>query len=339
MALRMAFAGFRHGHILGLYARAQASDEIEVVAACEEDAPTREALAAEGKVAITHDRFDAMLDETPCDIVAVGDYYARRGAILIDALERGCHVLGDKPLCTRLEEQDRIEALARERGLKVGCMLDLRDLGPFIGVRDLIRRGAIGEVHAVFVGGQHPLRPGVRPAWYFEPGKHGGTLNDIGIHALDYIPWATGRRFARVEAARCWNAFADRWPFLKDAAQMMLTLDNDAGVLGDMSYAAPDATGYRLPMYWRVTFWGREGVIETSCTAEKILLMPRRAKEMRQIAPPPGTPGGYLRAFLDDVAGRPRPDALNTESVLRASRLALTVQRAADEGLHDLPLE
>jgi len=30
---------------------------------------------------------------------------------------------------------------------------------------------------------------GTRPAWYFEPGMHGGTLNDIAIHALDFIPW------------------------------------------------------------------------------------------------------------------------------------------------------
>ena len=338
MNLRIAFAGFRHGHIRGLYSRAQEAEDVEVVAACEEDAATREAMASEGKIPITHDRVDAMLDEVACDVVAVGDYYGKRGTIAIRALESGRHVISDKPLCTRLEEQDRIETLARERGLKVGCMLDLRDMGQFVGVRDLIREGAIGPVHAVFVGGQHPLKPGVRPSWYFESGKHGGTLNDIGIHALDYIPWATGLRFSVVNAARCWNAFAEPWPFLKDAAQMMLTMDNGCGVLGDMSYFAPDRIGYRLPMYWRMNLWGREGVIETSCTTEKIALMRAGAKEIEHLDAPAGNPGGYLRSFLDDVSGRPQVDGLTTESVLAVSRLSLTVQRAADEGLREVPL-
>ena len=36
MSVRMAFAGFRHGHILDLYKRAGESKAVAVVAACEE---------------------------------------------------------------------------------------------------------------------------------------------------------------------------------------------------------------------------------------------------------------------------------------------------------------
>jgi predicted dehydrogenase len=80
-------------------------------------------------------------------------------------------VISDKPLCTRLAELDAIEMLATSQGLKVGCMLSLRDTAPFIGVRDLVRQGLIGEVHAVSFGGQHPRLLGACPGWYFEPGK------------------------------------------------------------------------------------------------------------------------------------------------------------------------
>jgi predicted dehydrogenase len=330
--LKMAFAGFRHGHILSLYNLARRSAEVEVVAACEEDARTRAELRAGGAVEITHDEIGRMLDEVPCDAVAVGDYFARRGGLAIEALARGRHVIADKPLCTRPEEAARIERLAREKGLKVGCMLDMRDAAQMIGIRDLIRAGRIGALHAISFGGQHPLCLGSRPGWYFEPGKHGGTIADIGIHAIDIIPWITGLRFATINAARCWNAFAPEYPHFEDAAQMMLTMDNGCGVLGDVSYFAPDRLGYATPLYWRMTFWGRDGVAETSATAREIALIGADDREVRRESLPPAREGGYLRAFLDDVAGRVPEHGLDTETVLASTRNAVRVQAAADAG-------
>src|SRR4051812_47306105 len=97
---RIVFAGFRHAHIRSLYQAAGARPDVEIVAAAEEDEATRQALESGGAIAITHSSIEAMLDGTSCEVVAVGDYYGRRGAILIDALRRGKHVIGDKPLCT-----------------------------------------------------------------------------------------------------------------------------------------------------------------------------------------------------------------------------------------------
>jgi predicted dehydrogenase len=330
MSVRLAFVGFRHGHIFDLYRRASETDAFQIVAACEEDQAAREQVSAQGAVEITHTDFEDMLSTVPCDAIAVGDYYAKRGSLATQALRRGLHVISDKPLCTRLDELDEISRLSAEKGLVVDCMLDMRDSAPFIGVRDLIRRGVIGEVHAIHFGGQHPLLLGTRPGWYFEPGKHGGTINDIAIHALDAIPWITGLRFKTVDAARCWNAFADEYPHFEGAAQLMLTMDNGCGVLGDVSYFAPDSSGYALPFYWRTTFWGRRGVIETSSTAQDILVALDAESGVRHEPLPAGNPGGYLRSFLHDIEGNLDADELCTEHTLRAARIALTVQRAAD---------
>ena len=338
MSVRMAFAGFRHGHIMGLYALAREWDEIEVVGACEEHEETRRSLAAEGKVEFTHPTIEAMLDSVECDAVAVGDYYGRRGAIEIAAMERGRHVIADKPLCTSLEELDRIEALSREKGLKVGLMLDMRNSPRILGAREVIRSGRLGDIHAIGFEGQHPLLLGTRPGWYFEPGKHGGTINDIAIHTFDCLPWMTGLDFSEVAAARCWNAFAEDYPHFKDAAQMMLVMENGCGVLGDVSYFAPNGMGYSWPIYWRMTFWGRKGVAEISANTDAITVAMGDEKEMLREPLPPGKPGGYLRDYLADLQGDPRAEGLDTKAVLKASRLALTVQKAADEGKRDVPL-
>jgi len=339
MSLRLAFVGFRHGHILDLYRRAQERPDVEVVAACEEDPATREQVAAQGVVKVDYGDFQEMLAEVNPDAIAVGDYYGRRGSLLIKALTAGKHVISDKPICTRLDELDQIEALSARNRLAVGCMLNMRDAPQFIGVRDLLRRGAIGEVQAISFGGQHPLLLGKRASWYFQPGKHGGTINDIAIHALDAIPWTTGLEFSMVNAARCWHAFASGFPHFRDAAQMMLTMENGCGVLGDVSYFAPDSCGYVLPFYWRMTFWGREGVLETSITASATSLVLNGESALRAVPLPEGDPGGYLRSFIGDIQGQVEEGDSCTASVLRAARVALTVQRAADAGVCNLPLE
>jgi predicted dehydrogenase len=329
--LRIAFLGFRHGHITSLYELAGQTPGVTVVGACEEHGPTRDALGEE--IDITHDDAARFLDEVDCDIVGVGDAFGRRGARAIAALEAGRHVIVDKPLCTRLDELQRIRQLAGEGHLQVGCMLTMRDAAATIATRELIGAGTIGEVHAIQFGGQHPLLYGSRADWYWEPGMHGGTITDIGIHAVDAIPHITGLSFARIEAARCWNAFASRVPHFEDAAQMMLTMDNGCGILGDVSYHAPDTSGYRMPYYWRVTYWGRDGVIETAANQDHLALTTATGETTEQRPLPPGNSGGYFRAFLKAIRGEALDEGeVSTADVLASSETVLRIQAAADEG-------
>jgi predicted dehydrogenase len=253
--MKFAFAGFRHGHIFAMHQHVLENDSLEIVACCEEDARTRDGLAgADNNIEITHSSIDAMLADVDCDVVAIGDYYAARGKVAIAALRAGKHVIADKPICTSLDELDEIERLATEKNLKLGCMLDLRGNPNFIKAREVVQSGKLGEIVTASFGGQHPLSLDTRPAWYFEDGKHGGTINDLALHGIDALQWMTGLTFKGISAARVWNSpIAARHPGFKDAAQMMLTMNNGCGVLGDVSYSVPDSLGYGHPLYWRVT--------------------------------------------------------------------------------------
>ena len=329
MKTRFAFAGFRHGHILDLLAGVTGRADTEVVACCEEDTATREQLAAQGSVAITHSDFTTMLREVECDVIAIGDYYARRGALAIEALRAGRHVLSDKPLCTSLAEQETIESLAAERRLIVGLQLDCRDDGAFRALREIVRAGEIGDVCTVRIDGQHPLLPGTRPAWYFEPGKHGGTINDIGIHAFDFVPWLTGHEWGGVHAARTWNAKAHAAAHFQDCAQIMATLDNGAGVLADFSYLAPDRLGYRPPHYWQVVVHGTRGRAETHLNAGHVTVIRDSSDAPEQRPAAAKRVRGYLDDFLHELRGSAEKAELTSARCLRASRLALEAQARA----------
>lgn len=337
--IRLAFAGFRHPHILELYKAALKHPAVEIVAASEDDAPAHKDVEKGGLVRLTHDDHRRMLADVPCDAVAVGDYYGRRGRILIDALEAGRCVIADKPICTRTDELEQIVRLSATRELSVGCMLDMRDGGYARTLRRLIREGAIGEVHTVSFAGQHPLMYGTRAGWYFEQDKQGGTINDIAIHAVDAIPWMTGRKIVEVIAARVWNARLKKCPDFQDGAQMLLRLDNGGGVIGDVSYLAPDKCGYAMPQYWRMVVRGSDGVLEGSFTAGSVFLVGSADTASRQIPCDPDTPGGYLESFIREVTGAEKPDDdLSTRDVLEAARITLAIQAAADKNLCNVGL-
>ncbi len=332
MKTRFAFVGFRHGHIFDLLAGARENPEVEIVALCEEDEATRKQLAADGVAIPTHDCYETMLAEVPCDVIVTGDYYEKRGRLLIAALKAGKHVISDKPICTRLEELNEIERLAKEKGLQVGAQLDLRDAASMLGLRDAVRSGLIGEVVTVNVTAQHPLNLGKRPAWYFIPGCHGGTINDIGIHAFDIIPWMTGSRVAEVLAARDWNARATPYPHFKDSAQLMARLENGAGFLADFSYLAPTKLGFQEPNYWQITIHGTKGVASANYGAKEVRVVTDEDDTPRFIPAPEKANRKYLVDFLLCVAGRSGEASLTTEGVIAASREALSAQAAASAG-------
>lgn len=337
--LKIAFAGFRHGHIYDLWSRVAQRDDVVCVAACEEDPETCAQIKTAGKIPLTHERYDELLDTVSCDIVAVGDYYGKRGSMLIAALERGKHVMADKPVCTSLAEIAAIKKLAEAKTLSVGCMLDLRDTGYMRGLRSVIQSGQIGDVLAMTISGQHPLRYGTRAGWYFEPGNQGGTLNDIGIHAVDAVLWLTKLQITTIHAARQWNGHLPQVPFFNDGGQAMLSLSNGAGILVDVSYFAPDDFKGQWPQYWRFTIWGTQGVVEAQLSGDKMVLCKNGSEKPEYLPLPPGESGGYLESFLNEIRGlKPGDGASTTSSILCASTLSLQMQDCADKKSSPIPV-
>jgi predicted dehydrogenase len=325
--IRLAFAGFRHPHIFDLRQRALSHPDIVISGAWENDVAA--SLLPGRNIATTHKSVDALLAD--CDAVAIGDCYGRRGPLVAQALRAGKHVIADKPLCTSLSELEEIRSLVAAGDRRIGMMLDMRDAGNLIALREMVRSGRIGTVQTVEIAGQHPLKWGTRPAWYFKPGMHGGTLNDLAIHATDFIPWVTGLQITGIDAARTWNAKATEAPHFKDCAQFMLRLSNNGGVMGDVSYLAPDKCGYSMPHYWRISLHGARGLAETAWNVPGVLLAEDTSDQPQMLPPAEAQPGGYLKDFLADLAGHARPDGLTTASCLAATELALELQARADK--------
>lgn len=326
---KVAFIGLRHGHITSLYQRIKKDPRFEIVAICEEDAKAAADAAAAWDMVATHNDFNAMLNEVDFDILAVGDYYGIRGQRIIAGLKKGKHILGDKPLCTDLQELAEIRQLSKDNGLKIGVMLDFRDYSPVRAAKELIDSGAMGEIHAINFGGQHPLNYGTRPWWYFEDGKHGGTINDIAIHGLDVAEYLTGSKITELTAARTWNAFADKEPKFNDSAQAMFALANGCGCIADVSYAAPTKFSFDSPFYWRFTIWGKNGIAEFCARDKAVHFYDNNSGEIRTIPPASQKLSDYLDIFVNEIDGA--VEGFGSEHLMNVTEKALKLQAMADQ--------
>lgn len=336
--MNLAFVGFKHRHTGAIYQEAMADPNITVLGAWEDTEEGR-ALADGLGLAFNYPTLESVLDDPRVDAVCLGGSFGERGGEAIAALRAGKHVYADKPVCTSLAEIDEIEALASAKNLKVGCYLTLRFSQGIRNLREMIAEGTLGEIGCINMTAQHPLQYGSRPMWYFAPGQHGGTINDIAIHGVDLVRFITGMGIKNVTAARTWNHFATEEPDFRDCGQFMAELDNGAGFMADVSYAAPASCGFSLETYWRMTFWGTRGVAEYKMKGAGTAGIDADSAVLLQVALQ-GSKGftpmelkSYnvtgLGEFVREINGE--TDLLiNTADVIRSSREVLTIQAAAD---------
>ncbi len=324
--INIAFVGLRHGHIFSLYSEALKNPEYNVLGAFEENEAARRDAEAKG-LSCNYESLDALLADERVDAVALGGCYGLRGGVAIKALRAGKHVIADKPLTTSLDELEVIEREAHLSGKKVSCMFTMRYDKKINGAKRLYESGALGEIATVSFGGQHPLQYGRRPQWYFEENMHGGVINDIAIHGIDVLDYAFGIKVDKINAARCWNKVAKSEPDFLDCAQFMLTAQNGAGIIADVSYAIPDGIEFRLPYYWQFYVWGTKGILSFS-HREKGIYYLEGDPEPHELAEIDA--GEYLDDFLKMVNNEENT-VLPMADVLSSTRKTLEIQSFADK--------
>ena len=304
--------------------------------AFEDDKSAKETAQNQG-VECNYATYEQILADPKVEVVALGGCFAHRGPMAIEALKAGKHVIVDKPLCTSLDQLSQIETLAKEKGKAVSCMFTMRFEKKIVAVKNLIRSGKLGKINNVYFGGQHPLQYGRRPAWYFEKGKHGGVINDIAIHGIDILSFVFDGKVDKINGARCWNAYAKDEPEFLDSAQFMLTLDNGAGVIADVSYAIPDGVEFKLPYYWQFFIWGTEGMIGFSLSEKQFKTggeeQPAYYYVKGNSEPIPlveGEVDNYLTDFLRVVKGE-NGQILPVSEVISSTKATLEIQQKAND--------
>jgi predicted dehydrogenase len=322
--LRVAVAGVAHNHVRMMMNHLLDDDRFSIVAIADGDPTVAGPLLDGSGLSATYTSHRDMFAKEDCDVVLVGDIYADRGSIAIDALEAGKHVLADKPLCTSRSELDRIAELAAQRQRVALVALNNRYRPCWRAARQCIATRALGDIISVNAAGHHPLRYGSgRQDWYFQPHRHGGTFNDLAVHALDGMDWLLGARMETIVAAHTWNRTLPQATHFEVGAQAVVTLDNGASMSIDCSYCAPQGHWYG----WLITIYGTRGslMLHTRNRVELRL----HDQPARELPPIDDAAASMTNDLWSLTHGNAATCTLTTEQCLRSTNDALRLQGAA----------
>lgn len=240
-----------------------ASDLCEIVALCD-DRPDRLAEMAEKYGAQqTFSSHTAMLEGAELDAMSVCTPNRMHHAPTIAALERGIHVLCEKPLGATAEEARAMCLAARKSGAVLQVGLQLRFSGPTTFLRNFMAEGGLGQVQ--YVRAQAMRRRGVPPWGNFieKSVQGGGPLIDIGVHILDLAIHLMGDPNPVSVTGQTWNTLGtnpeitnfwgdyDRSRFtVEDFAVGMVRFDNGAALTLESSFMSNgEADPFLLQLY------------------------------------------------------------------------------------------
>ncbi|MBC7791194.1 MAG: Gfo/Idh/MocA family oxidoreductase [Anaerolineae bacterium] len=150
------------------------------------------AKAAEGTGAHALTSLAAFLDVAMDAVIISSPVHVHEEACL-GALERGRHVLCEKPLSNTVESCRLIvdAAIRADRILAVG--FNLRYYPSIKFVKDSIDEGLIGDLDHLRVFGGHEGLPKFRVDWQYKaPESGGGAMMDVGIHMTDVARYLLG---------------------------------------------------------------------------------------------------------------------------------------------------
>ena len=232
------------------------------------------------------------------------------------ALDRGFHVVVDKPMTFSLEQAKQLKAKVEETGLVLALTHTYSGFPAVKDAKERIARGDIGAVRKVYV--EYPqgwlskrieLEGGNNAGWRTDPKRSGkaGAIGDIGTHAWHLAEYMTGLKVTELCADL--KAFAPGRPIDDDGAALLRYENGATGVLMVSQVAAGEANALKIRVY------GEKGGIEWKQQDPNVLWIKwgDRPAEVLDVGgnskmtpnglyntrTPAGHPEGYLEAFAN----------------------------------------
>lgn len=231
------------------------------------------------------------------------------------ALEKGFHVLSDKPATFNLDEAKQLGELVKQTGLIYGLTHNYTGYPLIKEARNMIQTGKLGKIRKIVA--EYPQgwlatkleESGQKQAsWRTDPTKSGaaGSVGDIGTHAENLAEYVTGLKITEL-AADITTFVGGRQ--LDDDANILLRFEGGAkGVLHCSQISVGEENNLNIRVY------GEKGGIEWHQKEPNTMLVKWLDQPMQVYRTangylceaaaaagrtPPAHPEGYLEAFAN----------------------------------------
>ncbi len=321
------------GHLANYLRLMKEGHDVKLVAACDirpEQLERKE--NSDLNIEIKREEFEAeynkytdfreMMDKEEMDYIdfAVPTYLHAKMAIA--AMERGFHVLSEKPMALTVDECERMIETSMRTGRTLMVAQCLRFWPAYEELKRLVESGEWGKV----ISGMF-FRGGATPKWSFEDwlrkkDKSGGALLDQHVHDVDTIQWLFGTpAYVSTSAVNAVEGSG------YDAVSTNY-LYADGKVINAMDDWTINGDDFGFEMIFRVNF-------EKGCAVlgrEGLTLYPVGGKK---VEPDLAPDDGYYREilyFLDCLKNGSAPARCTPASTMETIRIARAEVESADRG-------
>ncbi len=223
------------------------------------DGLAREGLASSGEVRLVDDH--RALDSVLVDAAIVALPHQLHASVAGDLVQRGIHVLVEKPLTRTVEEAITLDALARDAGvIAMAAMVrrfavDVDDARAWLSA-DPRRFGDLRSFDMQVWQNIDAYVGGVGPDHWLLDGERagGGVVISVAIHQLDLLRNLTGVDVVEVIARGRFDPPLRRGA--ESSASVLLTMSNGATGTLHATYTAP-----RVPYCEAFTIFGTTGTL------------------------------------------------------------------------------
>ncbi len=218
---------------------------VTIQALCDQNADVLGRTAKEFGARQTFTDFDRFLEGADLDAVSLAVPNFLHKPMTLAALDRGLHVLCEKPMALNAADALEMRAKVRATGKKFMIHFNQRFLAQNQFFKTLIDAGKLGDIYYATTGWRRMRGIPKFGGWFGQKKMSGGgPLIDLGVHMLDLVRWLVGSPRAVTVSASTYShlgqslAREQRKEFdVEDLAAALIRFDNGVSLMLEVNWA------------------------------------------------------------------------------------------------------
>lgn len=177
------------------------SAEWELVGVCDTSQERCEWVRSLFNEISVYESIEPLLNEIPLDAMFIATPPETHCELTVKALERGLHVLVEKPIALKLDDAITMVELSERSGRHLRVGFNRRFRRPYMNVKDKLEKVAPESIRSIsFKIIFTPFRWKPATPYLGDDSRGGGVLDDVASHLADMLIWITGAKVSRVKA-------------------------------------------------------------------------------------------------------------------------------------------
>lgn len=271
--------------------------------------------------------FDKDLDAV---IIATPDFAHTEPTLM--AIERGFHIMVEKPLTMDVKEAEKIVEKAKEKNIKAQVAFENRWNAPFVMVRESINSGEFGDIYGMRITLNDSIYVPTQMISWASKSSPGWFLMS---HCVDMALWLTKKRVRSVDARGIKNVLKKKGIDTYDMIDASLRFEDGSIAHIFSSWILPESIPFIAQFKFEI--YGEKGYSNIDFTNSVIT----NASEKYYFAGMPtlwadihnrltGAPVWMLDSFIDAIENN-KPIIASLEDGLEVTRIVSGIHRSIEE--------